>query len=133
MGKMISIKKIWQRVDNQFIRFVLVGVLNTIFGYSIYCVMLKIGLSYWWATLIANVLGVMFNFKTTGVLVFKNHNNWLFFRFALCYVLAYFLNVGIITLFTHFTTINQYISGFVATICVALFSFFFLKLVVFRK
>ena len=130
---MISTNYIKQFLDSQFIRFVIVGILNTIFGYSVYCMMLWIGLSYWWATLIANVLGVMFNFKTTGVLVFKNHNNRLFFRFALCYVLAYFLNVGIIALFTHFTTINQYISGFIATIITALFSFCFQKWVVFRN
>ena len=130
---MISTNNIKQFLDSQFIRFVLVGILNTIFGYSVYCLMIWIGLSYWWATLIANVLGVMFNFKTTGVLVFKNHNNWLFFRFALCYVLAYFLNVGIIALFSHYTSINQYISGFIATLITALFSFCFQKWVVFRN
>ena len=69
---MSKIKDIWQKVDNQFVRFVLVGILNTAFGYGVYCLMLWIGLSYWWATLIANVLGVLFNFKTTGVLVFKS-------------------------------------------------------------
>lgn len=130
---MSCIANIWKRIDSQFIRFIFVGVLNTAFGYGVYCLGIWIGLSYWWATLISNVLGVVFNFKTTGVLVFKNHNNWLFFRFALCYVLAYFLNVGIIALFTHFTTINQYISGFVATVFVALFSFCFQKWVVFRQ
>lgn len=127
------LKELWHKVDSQFIRFVLVGCLNTAFGYGVYCAALWIGLSYWWATLIGNVLGVLFNFKTTGILVFKNHNNRLFFRFALCYVLAYFLNVGIIALFTRYTTINQYISGFIATLFVALFSFFFQKLIVFRK
>ena len=127
------IKELWGKIDSQFIRFVFVGVLNTIFGFSIYCLMLFIGVPYWWATLISQILGVMFNFKTTGVLVFKNHNNRLFFRFAICYVLAYFLNVGIIALFTHYSTINQYISGFIATLFVALFSFIFQKFIVFRK
>lgn len=127
------VKKLWSKIDSQFIRFVFVGVLNTIFGFSVYCLMLFIGVPYWWATLISQILGVMFNFKTTGVLVFKNHNNRLFFRFAICYVLAYFLNVGIIALFTHYSTINQYISGFIATLFVALFSFIFQKFIVFRK
>lgn len=127
------VKKLWSKIDSQFIRFVFVGVLNTIFGFSVYCLMLFIGVPYWWATLISQILGVMFNFKTTGVLVFKNHNNRLFFRFAICYVLAYFLNIGIIALFTHYSTINQYISGFIATLFVALFSFIFQKFIVFRK
>lgn len=81
----------------------------------------------------SNVLGVLFNFKTIGVLVFENPNNRLFFRFVLCYVLAYFINVGIIKLFTQFTSVNQYISGFIAIVVTALFSFFFQKLIVFRK
>ena len=127
------VKGLWSKIDSQFIRFVFVGVLNTIFGFSVYCLMLFIGVPYWWATLISQILGVMFNFKTTGVLVFKNHNNRLFFRFAICYVLAYFLNIGIIALFTHYSTINQYISGFIATLFVALFSFIFQKFIVFRK
>ena len=127
------VKELWSKIDSQFIRFVFVGVLNTAFGFGVYCLMLFIGVPYWWATLISQILGVMFNFKTTGVLVFKNHNNRLFFRFAICYVLAYFLNVGIIALFTHYSTINQYISGFIATLFVALFSFIFQKFIVFRK
>lgn len=127
------VKRLWSKIDSQFIRFVFVGVLNTAFGFGVYCLMLFIGVPYWWATLISQILGVMFNFKTTGVLVFKNHNNRLFFRFAICYVLAYFLNVGIIALFTHYSTINQYISGFIATLFVALFSFIFQKFIVFRK
>lgn len=127
------VKGLWSKIDSQFIRFVFVGVLNTAFGFGVYCLMLFIGVPYWWATLISQILGVMFNFKTTGVLVFKNHNNRLFFRFAICYVLAYFLNVGIIALFTHYSTINQYISGFIATLFVALFSFIFQKFIVFRK
>ena len=130
---MSGIAKIWNKIDSQFIRFIFVGILNTAFGYGVYCLMLWMGLSYWWATLIANILGVLFNFKTIGILVFENPSNRLFFKFALCYVLAYFLNVGIIALFTHFTTINQYVSGFVATICVALFSFFFQKFIVFKE
>jgi putative flippase GtrA len=87
---------------------------------------------YWWATLISNVLGVLFNFKTIGVLVFENPNNRLFFRFVSCYILAYLLNVGIIYLLTHFAGQNDYWSGLIATPFVALFSFFYQKLFVFN-
>ena len=48
---MSGIAKIWNKIDSQFIRFVFVGILNTAFGYGVYCLMLWIGLSYWWATL----------------------------------------------------------------------------------
>jgi putative flippase GtrA len=126
------IKELWHKVDNRFIRFVLVGVLNTAFGYGVYCLMIWIGVPYWWATLISNVLGVLFNFKTIGVLVFENPNNRLFFRFVSCYILAYLLNVGIIYLLTRFAGLNDYWSGLIATPFVALFSFFYQKLFVFN-
>ena len=116
----------------EFIRFVLVGCLNTAFGFGIYCLMIWLGLSYWWATLVSNVLGVLFNFKTIGILVFKNPDNKLFWRFVSCYVLAYGLNVSIIFLFKHFAGLNDYWSGLIATVFVALFSFFYQKLFVFK-
>lgn len=130
---MKKISDIWHKVDSQFIRFVLVGILNTAFGYGVYCLMIWIGVPYWWATLISNVLGVLFNFKTIGILVFENSNNRLFCRFVSCYVLAYGLNVGIIYLLTHYTGLNDYWSGLIATPFVALFSFFYQKLIVFKK
>lgn len=115
------------------IRFALVGVLNTGFGYGIYCLALLAGAPYWLATLVANVLGVMFNFKTTGVLVFKNHDNGLFFRFVSCYVIAYFINVGLIALLKWATNYGEYVCGFVAMMFTAMFSFLFLRYFVFYK
>jgi putative flippase GtrA len=126
------INELWHKVDSQFIRFVLVGILNTAFGYGVYCLMIWIGVPYWWATLISNVLGVLFNFKTIGILVFENSSNRLFFRFVSCYVLAYCLNVGIIYLLTNYAGLNDYWSGLIATPFVALFSFFYQKLFVFN-
>jgi putative flippase GtrA len=83
-------------IQNEFIRFILVGVLNTAFGYGIYCLLIFVRFPYWWAVLISNICGVLFNFKTTGVLVFKSHNNRLVFRFIANYVVIFFINIGIV-------------------------------------
>ena len=120
-------------LNMEFIRFVLVGCLNTAFGYAVYCLMLWIGLSYWWASLMGNILGVLFNFKTIGILVFKNPDNRLFFRFVSCYVLAYGLNVGIIYVLTNYTILNDYWSGLIALPFVAMFTYVYQKLFVFKK
>lgn len=120
-------------LNMEFIRFVLVGCLNTAFGYAVYCLMLWIGLSYWWASLMGNILGVLFNFKTIGILVFKNPDNRLFFRFVSCYVLAYGLNVGIIYVLTNHTILNDYWSGLIALPFVAMFTYVYQKLFVFKK
>jgi len=55
---------------HEFARFVLVGVLNTLFSYFLYGSLILIGLNYKYAVLLATILGVLFNFQTTGRLVF---------------------------------------------------------------
>jgi putative flippase GtrA len=74
--------------------FVLVGALNTLFGYGCYALLLWLGLHYGMATLLGTILGVLFNFRTTGRLVFQNHDNRLLGRFILVYVVGYGANVA---------------------------------------
>ena len=120
-------------IKNQFIRFLFVGVLNTLFGYGVYCLMILIGRSYIWATLISQVLGVLFNFITTGNLVFENNDKRLLFKFILSYIITYFINIGVNKVFQVWLDCNQYVSGFGAILVSALSSFFILKLFVYRK
>ncbi len=80
-------------LNHQFVRFLLVGVLNTLFGYACFFAFLKLGLHYTLAMALATVLGVLFNFKSTGALVFGSRDNALVFRFVAMYVLVYALNV----------------------------------------
>ena len=119
-------------IQNKFIRFIFVGGLNTAFGLGVYCLMIWIGLSYIWATLISQVLGVLFNFVTTGTLVFENSDKKLIFKFILSYVLTYFINVGVNKALQVAFCFNEYISGIGAIIISALASFFILKLFVYN-
>lgn len=120
------------KIDNTFIRFIFVGCLNTAFGMAVYCLCIFFGCPYYLATLISNILGVLFNFKTTGVLVFKNHDNKLIIRFILCYVLVYFAN----TIFVKILILlgfNDYYSGILATPITALCSYSLLKFLVYNE
>lgn len=78
----------------QFLRFLGVGLLNTAFGYGCYALLLLAGAHYAVALLIATVLGVLFNFKTTGSLVFRSSDNRLLGRFMAAYGGLYLLNVA---------------------------------------
>ena len=69
-------------------------MLNTVFGYSVFAALILVGLHYKYAVLIGTICGVLFNFKTIGLLVFKNNNNMLIFRFVCVYIVTYFLTVG---------------------------------------
>lgn len=119
-------------VKNKFIRFVLVGGINTLFGIGVYTLMIYIGTPYIWAALISHVLGVLFNFVTTGRLVFENHDKRLIFKFVISYLFVYFINISINKFCQIIFGWNDYIAGICATILAALCSFMILKYFVFK-
>lgn len=80
-------------MSSLFFRFLLVGLLNTAFGYGCFTLLLYAHLHYSLALFIATILGILFNFKTTGALVFKSSNNILIFRFVLVYAVVYGINL----------------------------------------
>ena len=80
-------------IDKKFIKFLFVGCLNTLFGYLMYVIFISTPLKREYALLLAYMVGVLWNFKTTGVLVFKNNNNKLIFKFISAYVITYFINL----------------------------------------
>ena len=80
-------------LDVRFIRFVLVGVLNTVFGYGVFALFIGLGLHYALAALLSTVCGILFNFRTTGRLVFGNRDNTLLLRFFGVYAITYVLGV----------------------------------------
>lgn len=96
----------------RFLTFLAIGGLNTLFGYSIYAGLLWMGLHYTVAAGIALVIGILFNFKTTGVIVFRSHDNRLIIRFFLMYLFVYIVNILGLTLLKQIG-INAYYGGLI--------------------
>jgi len=111
--------------------FILVGIINTLFGYSCYALFLFLGMTYPLALLCSTILGVLFNFKTTGKFVFKNSDNLLFFKFVSVYIALYFFNMSLISLFRLFSP-NLYLAGFIAIFPSAVLGFLLNKTLVFK-
>lgn len=114
----------WMRklLQVTLLRFLLVGVLNAAFGYGCFAGFLYLGLHYSAALLLATVLGVAFNFKSTGALVFGSNNNKLIFRFVAGYGVVYGINlVGIAAL--KFLGVEPYLAGMALIVPMALLSF----------
>lgn len=80
----------------RFVRFVAVGLLNAAFGYTLFAAGILVGLGPEIALLIATVLGVCFNFLTTGRLVFADRDQSRIVRFVLAYVASYLINVAML-------------------------------------
>lgn len=77
----------------RFLRFLLVGGLNTAFGFAVYAVLIRLGLHYSAAAALATVLGVLFNFRTYGSLVFGGARARRLPRFVAVYATLYLVNV----------------------------------------
>jgi len=93
-------------------RYIIVGGVNTLFGYSVFTLLLFIGFHYSLSVLVATILGILFNFQTYGKLVFDRHSNNLIVKFVLVYVLIYLVNVLLMALMVFFE-INLYTAGIV--------------------
>lgn len=64
------------------------------FGYAVFAVCILVGLPYPVAAAISTVLGLLFNFKSYGALVFGSHDNRLIFRFFAVYIICYVVGLG---------------------------------------
>lgn len=80
----------------RFIRFLLVGGLNTVFSYSLFALLIWLGLPYPLAIGLATVAGVAFNFQSTGRLVFGAAPLGRLGRFIAAYAFTYVLNVAMV-------------------------------------
>jgi len=116
----------------QFIRFLVVGIGNTIFSYLLYAGFILLGLDYRIASLTALVFGIGVSFTTQGILVFQNANRTTLVRFIGAWILIYSLNIYIISRMINIS-FNEYLAGAIATIPVTLASYFILKYFVFRR
>jgi len=117
--------------DSRLFKFLLVGGLNTLFGYSLFAVLIYAGLHYTVAVFIGTIIGVVFNFKTTGKLVFKSHDNSLIWKFFGVYGVIYLLNIIGLYLLEKIS-IDIYIAGMILILPMALVSFGLNKRFVFK-
>lgn len=89
-----GLKSLLGLFNYQFVRFVIVGMLNTGFSYLIYAIGLMFGLNYAIANLIALLLGILFSFRTQGQFVFNNTDINLLGRFILGWSAIYLVAIA---------------------------------------
>ncbi len=114
------------------LKFIAVGVLNTAFGFGCYYVFLQYGFHYAQALLLATILGVLFNFKSTGFLVFRSIDNSLIIKFIAGYVVVYIINLIGIKLLTELKLTPEF-GGALLILPMAALSFLINKNFVFKK
>jgi putative flippase GtrA len=73
----------------RFVKFVLVGILNTAFGYLLYVLLVLIGLPPQFALALSYACGIVWNFFTHARLVFDHQGFGRLPHYAAAYLLLY--------------------------------------------
>lgn len=129
---------LYRYFEPQFVRFVLVAILNTAFGWCVYAALLwfinlfHIPNPYVLASLFGYIIGILFNFTTYSRLVFKDKNKKLIFRFIMVYVICWLCNSFGIWLLEK-CHINNYLAGAITAIPVGFLGYVLNSIFVFKK
>jgi len=118
--------------ENQFFRFIIIGIFNTGVSYFIYSLMIFLGFSFVFSNFIALILGILISFKTQGRFVFNSSNNFLLWRFIILWFIIYIAATTLIGIFISYG-LNAYISGIMTLPFSTTLSFLGQKYFVFRK
>ena len=124
------IKKLF---DIPFIRFLFVAGINTCFGYMTFAVCQYILKNLVAAVIVANIINILFNFKTYGRIVFKSKDHSRVFRFFGVYLCTMAIQLVVLKkVFPHFGLNNPYISVAILTLPLAVLSFVLMRTFVFK-
>ncbi len=115
-------------------------MLNTAFGLFVNYLFLfifehlfKLNHAYIVSNFIATIVSILFNFKTYGILVFKNKDNKLILRFLAVTTFTYLLNIGGIALLEHCGSQNNYINLTIMAVPVGLLNYVLNSIFVYKK
>jgi putative flippase GtrA len=112
-------------------RFVLVGGLNTLFGFTVFGVIAYLGGRTWQALLGSNVAGIVFNFLTIGGIVFRDHSPKRLLRFVAAYFVLFLFNLKAIELLRHGIQIDLILAQALLTAPMAILSYLIMSRFVF--
>lgn len=118
----------------KIVKFLGTGLLNTIFGYSIYAALIFFEIPYLAALFAATIAGVIFNFFSFGRLVFNGENGWsVFGKFVIAYFLIYLVNSILLEVLVQSILLNPYIGQIVCIPISVLLSWFLMSKWVYKN
>ena len=118
--------------SNRLLRFLIVGVVNSLFGFAVFSGFIVAGSSTWAALVGGNLAGLVFNFFTTGGLVFRDLAPSRAPRFLLCYLATLALNAWLIDSLAPALGGHRIAAQALLTAPMAVFSYLVMAKLVFR-
>jgi len=107
------------------IRFLFVGVLNTIVGYGVYAFFIFIGAHYSIAFLLSSIIGVAHSYFWNKCFTFKSKDKspLELLRFVFVYVLSYLINLFLLYVMVDLFILNKYAAGAAGIFITAVMSY----------
>jgi len=115
----------------QLWRYYQAGVVNTLFGFGLFALFVRLGANIYLAQIVSHVLGVIFNYVTYSRYAFAGQTGARL-RFVLSYAGNYLASLGLLALLTRVIA-SPYAAGLATTVVISLLNFFVLKKLVFAK
>jgi len=112
-------------------RYYQVGVLNTLFGFGLYALLVRLGLNLYVAQIVSHTSGAAFNYFSYSRHVFRDSQPAKV-RFAVSYVVNYFMGLAALATASQFIP-SPYVAGIVSIVIVSLVNYFALKHMVFTR
>jgi len=112
-------------------RYYKVGVINTLFGYGVYALLLSMGLNMYAAQIIGHIIGVSFNYFTYSRHVFQDAA-----ASKIRFIISYTLNYAVGLVFLALCAIilpSPYLAGLLAMVITSIINFLVLRRYVFAS
>ncbi|HKX77859.1 MAG TPA: GtrA family protein [Novosphingobium sp.] len=116
-----SVARVW--------RYYKVGVINTLFGYGIYALLVSVGLKMYVAQIVGHIIGVVFNYFSYSRHVFQDAPASKL-RFLLSYAFNYFVSLASLALAATIFS-SPYVAGLLAMLIASIINFLVLRRYVF--
>lgn len=111
-------------------RYYKVGVINTIFGFGVYALLVLCHVEIYLAQILAHLLGMTFNYFMFKMHVFHGSTPSLG-SYIGAYTFNYVMGLAFLALFHHFVP-SPYLAGFLSILTVSTVNYFILKRFVFK-
>jgi len=120
------------QLNTTLFRYLMVGIINTAFGYSVFALLIYSGLHYALAMFFATVAGILFNFRTFGRFVFGQSDSRLIWRFITVYGFLYVVNICCVFVLMMYMQ-NVYLANAITLVFIASLGFVLNRSFVYAK
>lgn len=133
MIKYFNLQYLKNLFEFQTIRFLVIGAINTAFGFTVFSAMMIAGLALWQALIGSTLAGIIFNFFTYGGVVFRQLSYTRAPRFVLAYLFILSVNAWLIEYISNNYETGKILAAAYVVIPMAIVSYLILNNFVFRK